>query len=288
MATQIWNGTVGVNGDGDDALNWTSAVPGEGDTVIFPSNVTQDLNVNADFSAADGTNFVKVIIQAGVTYDLGADGAPFACTADLLIDRGGGATYFKTRDDIASSITDEIRIEKAPGAIFQIDGDEITSIKIMSGRVTIKGSFTAANTCNVIMSYRTTSSTDATLNIIDGTNPIDQLDMWAGTVDTARAVTILNQRNGLFTMTGSSGMTTATVTGGHVIFKADTTTTNLHLTDATFDMSEITDELTVAAANLYSGARFIYDPNLVTVTVQTQFGTGAAVGLAAGGLVGAP
>ena len=50
MATQVWNGTGGTQGDWSDAANWTSAVPVNGDDVILANNsvsVTAGLDQSA-------------------------------------------------------------------------------------------------------------------------------------------------------------------------------------------------------------------------------------------------
>lgn len=242
MATQAWGG--GVSGSWDTAGNWTSAKPGNNDTVLFPASTTQAITSgHTDENAID----VDLLwVQEGFDQDIGASGSELYISADLLKFEGGGRLFFKAGDTVTDLAIIKARAASSGITSVVLNGTsttDYTDVRIQRGKVSVGANL------STMASLRVGGDSDVT---IAAGSTITDYAQYAGSV------------------TNNSTLTNAVICDG--IFNQDTV-----VTGTTFDVYggqvNILTTGTHPLINIYGGfVDFTRSANLKTVTTLNVFG----------------
>ncbi len=282
MATFVWNGSV--DGDTTTAGNWTPAGPPEAtDRVIFPAWATQAVDGNADFPAgsASGVGFASVIIEEGVTYNIGTRGLPLELWMDTasntgLAIGGIGIYYLQPKDyesititqagsapaegRYAINLTDMLLDAAVAGSIDILcesnqsigiaaeaaDAGEVDSITVHGGDVTV--------------------GSGVTLN--DGSAALP-VTVHGGTVETNMPMTIAFQDGGSWSHMAGAVSTSLTVNGGTFNYRsAGTAAVVIVGENGTIDLSKDPTAREFSTCDLIAGATLL-DPNETLVDTLT-------------------
>ncbi len=279
MATFVWNGSV--DGDTTDASNWTpgGGPPGDTDTVIFPTSTTVAVDGNADFPAvsADGTGFERVIIEEGVTYNIGSRTTPLELYMDSdsatnSIEIGGTGIYFLTPKQYNRITITEAG--SAPGeGLYALNlvgmllgGTRTGAIDIRCESNQSIGIAAEANTLSevdelYIFGGDVTLGVGVTLNDASAALP---MVMSGGTLISKAAFTTAKISGGDWTQNAGGVSSSLTIDAGTVRQNGTGTLVSITIREnGTLDASEQTDGDSFTVTNdveLYAGATFL-DPN---------------------------
>ena len=246
MATQYWGG--GVSGAWTTAGNWTSAVPVDDDTVIFPATSTQA--VTSAHTAENDVDVDLLWFQEGFDASIGSSGSELYISADKLIFEGGGQLWLKAGDTICDLVIIKARPATSGITSVYLNGTgttDYTDIRIQRGNVAI----------------------GATLQGAAAAVP----SLWVGgdsIVSVAAGSTFTTYRQNGGTVTCHSTLTGAVICGG--VFNQDTV-----VTGTTFDVYGGAVNILTAGThpliNLYGGfVDFTRSGNLKTVTALNVYG----------------
>ena len=269
MATRYWRGTTTAWGT---AGNWSGATaPIAGDTVIFDGdglfNCTTDLDPNID-------DLARLIVEPGFTGELGQSGGPLKIVSNITILRGQGRVYLQAEFTGGGANLDDVVIESpnSDGIFLSDDGtDLITRLAILSGTVSLAANMVAQPFVEIL---RSPTMPVPTVTINSSANAIAALNVAAGTVTSARAVTAYTQSGGV--VTHSTGAFSAThLKGGTLRYDATDTMAGNTIIEAgaTLDVSAMR-ALTIT--NLYQHPDGILlkpsDNSLITITNEFLYG----------------
>jgi hypothetical protein len=242
MATQSWGG--GVSGDWDTAGNWTSAKPGNNDTVLFPASTTRA--VSSGQTDENAIDVDTLWFQEGFNANVGSSGNELTISADLLKFEGGGQLWFKA-------------------------GDTVVDLAVIRARPATSGI-----TSVYLNGTGTTDYTDMRIqrgNVAIGSNLSTVTKLWVGPdtiVSIASGSTITDYRQSGGVVTCDSTLTNAEICAG--TFNLDTV-----VTGTTFDVyggiANILFGGTHPLINLYGGfVDFTRSGTLKTVTTMNVYG----------------
>lgn len=276
MTTYVWDGST--DGDTTTAANWTPAgPPGDTDDVIFPAWASQAVDGNADFPAgsASGVGFKSVVIEEGVTYNIGSRATPLELWMDkdsnTGLNIGGTGTYFISPKDYEQITITEAGSAPADGqyainiTAALLDGTTTGSIHIRCESNQSIGIAAEANTLAevdelYVFGGDVTVGVGATLNDASAAFP---LVISGGILETSCALTTVTQTGGTWTHLAGA-ITTPVLSGGTLNYNGSGTITTMTIReDGTFDTSEQVDDASFAITNpieMYSGGTII-DPN---------------------------
>jgi len=279
MPAETYKWTGAVDGDVTDAGNWLPAggPPLEEDSIIFPAYSSVDVDGLAVFpsDAADMKGFQSVIIEDGVTYNIGSRILPLNLymdndVVDNKITIGGTGTYFLTPQDYGTITITSAGSAPATGefavnlvAMLVDNAQGVTAaIHVLCESNQSVGIAAEAGTVGEVDSivvHGGEVTIGSGVEDSDGTSAIP-VTVYGGTVETNMAITTASQDGG--TWTHKAGAVTAlTVDSGTFFYKSDETAAAVTIGDGgVVDCSLDPSDRTFTALNLYAGASLI-DPN---------------------------
>ena len=195
MATTRWTGTT--SGAWATAGNWSNGVPTTGDTVLFPR--TGVTNAPSTGLSLDTTNFAKLIVERGATYNIGSSGSPLICVTPYLLHEGIGTFYFNFEDSTAYAGAERghlvCRSSNLQNAMVIAGTDAFAQLDLVSGRVTTGN--TGAGTSRVFIQPETGGINQASIVILTGVTVTSLVnDGGTVTIDPGGVVTTLAQNSG--------------------------------------------------------------------------------------------
>ena len=278
MATKIWVGTS-TAGDWSVAANWSpSGVPVNGDDVFLrdsaqdvtaglaQSAVTLDsLNIEQSYTGAIATESTFLEIGATVC-EIGAWdglGSQPAGSGRINLDLAAAASevvIFNSKSVATDSNRAPIRLQAGHASV---------NIEVRAGIVAIQDDPAASST---IGSITVTAANDNGVTpsvYVGGTVTLTTANCSGGNLLIRDGGTTLNVDGGTCTTEGDSTVTWGTVNvggTGRALLNAGGTITTLNCNAGTTDMSRSADARTVTTVNIDTGAIFIYDKDVVTLT----------------------
>ena len=234
MATAIWNGSI--DGNTQTAANWTPAtIPVKTYNVIFPASASQAVTGLAKFptDAADMEGFASVIIEDGVTYNIGTRALPLNLYMDNddasnNITIGGTGTYFISPTEFGIititsagpapadgqyAINLEPLVYTDTNAIIHVLCEENQSIGIAA-----EAGDTGLVASIIVEGGEVTVGSGATLV---GAGAITTVTVNGGTVVTNSAIATAAQTGGIWTHMDGAISTAFTVNGGTCFYRSD-------------------------------------------------------------------
>lgn len=280
--THRWTGSV--DGDWENAGNWTNGVPGSGgaglDTAIIPAGISQALTTNLDRQGDDGgqgLHLALLHVEEGAPA-IGASGSELKLTADKIKVFSGldGSFYFENATGAAGNETARMIIDSLSNDIV-ITGDgaaDFQQMEIVRGGVTLAvqdgNSGYAIN--RLYIAYATNPLFDVNVNITTVTDEITFLHIGGGTVVTnASENNVVVMSAGDLTFGESADWKAATnqffQTGGLTAYNIPTGGTDLLqaiIQGGTFDTTQTSGEKSITLINVFLGGNLIDDDDLVT------------------------
>lgn len=274
MANQTWIGATSAAWA--TGANWAStSAPADADSATFDFNATGVGGVAGSDQSA--TELAALYITSTYTYAFGTNGTPLSVDATLVeIGRASGSSTVGAHSgrinlrlpDLASTILvfgtssastdtgkEPVRIRTAA-----VSGNKL--IMNGSGRAGV-ATDTATDTAQ--FDEIACLNANAVINVSSGTT----LTKWrqeSGTGNIFCAATTLQQDGGILYTYGSGAVTTANAAGQAFLGSSGTITTLNIYSTGIVDMFSDARLKTVSTVNLYAGATFKYDPNVVTIT----------------------
>lgn len=194
MAQKVWNGTGGVVGKWNDALNWTpNGVPVDADQVYFTPTNNQDVT---DVTGTSTTDLDFLYVQKGNNSKIGATGTRLQVGVDTALIRGTNEFWWNPQ-----LLCDRVWIDRdTPEAVVDIDV-EATITHAMFCRGTCTALITS-NISNVYVTHHSNMEDDVTLAINASISTISTYIQKGGNVTCAEDISTLIMEAGQMTLTG--------------------------------------------------------------------------------------
>lgn len=255
-----WTGGAGDNLWLTDA-NWTPAnEPNVGEDIMIPAG-----NWDIDATGASDLAFGELHIAPGFSGSIGTSGTPLVSSFTNLIHRGSGKLWFSAN----TGTTAHIIIDGTQGAdLASITGAnaDITKISVMSGVVTYESAAGTLATLEVGANGRVILGASASAVALVNQN--------GGAIESARAVTVLNNCGGTYTQlqTATTAVATANLFQGSSMFVENPTTMGeVNGFGGTLDMKRNRKAgFTLSTLNPYGSFQYFKHP-LVIITAENEW-----------------
>jgi hypothetical protein len=269
MATRTWTGSA-ADGNFDTASNWGGTVPVTGDTAIISAaatyGITSGLDRSADGAGA-GLNLVLLEIEDGFKHDIGTSTAALMLTADELIDRGKGNTWFTSKTGSAALDTDLVTVDKS-GGHFVLDhsgASNVSQLRMTGGDIRFVGSAVA-----IPLVYFTPRTPNAFFTSL-GSVVITAMYMSGGVWNCQAGATTVYLMGGTMVVGSSSAITLTTVhqLGGSFEYAPNSAgvTTTTHTAIAGSINGRITGaDKTITTLNRGDALNLVIGPKLIITT----------------------
>lgn len=271
--TTTWFGTV--DGDWTVAGNWDNGQPStvaDKDTVIYSKDAVNAMTTNLDRTVDNGTvgqNLALFYVEEGAKLPIGSTGSPLILAADKIVNRGTGQFNFLSKDGSAGSLTtanviiDTDRTDSDAMILDDANGATVDRLEVFKGRVNLKSTMTTVNTA--VFSYRTSPLTDVIANIeAAGSALFTTFYMNGGRVTNARSVGELRIGGG--TLKQGAQVSRYSVFGGTVIHTDNANIATMALFGGVMDLRGVKGPLLITDLYMASGARLLYNKDIVTIT----------------------
>lgn len=285
MAIKRWT-DGSADGDWSTAGNWSpSGAPANGDDVYIESSsrdinaglsqsavALASLNISMGFTGTLGTSTAALEIgatSARLGYQNAGSGAQ-AGSNRLHIDLGSTTASTVVIEGSASSSEDSglnpVRI-KADNAstVIVVRGGQVSIADFPAETTTVSAITFVGGSGNIGQPNNNTAVTLTTLTVV------------GGSARTFSMPTTANVEGGTLVTEGGGAITTVNVRGGAFVSNSTGTITTLNADGGYTDLSQSSQARTITTANMKSGARLRFDPDVMTFTNKININESKAV-----------